>query len=330
MFIWAYMIPDADVRPQKRGRTRRPVNQAEHREGSADPEPTPPISASMADTIPPHGPAPGPTTTAVPQATPVTAAEAIQSPAPAAQTPRRLRPHRVHWPRLRPVHLPVRVHTLDSLRYRNYRLLWVSMSCVSGAVWTQSLVIGWLTYYLTGSALLTSLALGLATLPYLGSPLAGVIADRWDRRKLLASVSVSQAVLMAGFSAVVGPGLLETWHIFAFVLAMGASWAVSDPARIALIPNTVPKRSLLNAFALNALAFNVMRLVVPAVAGVLVGLVGPGPTLALGEVLYAGAAITALAIDLPLATDETKGRLRPWAQLIEGARYVRGSPWSWP
>ena len=160
----------------------------------------------------------------------------------------------------------VRLHTLDAFRYRNYKLMWASTLLSSGALWIHQLVIGWLTFNLTRSPLLTSFALGASTLPYLVSPLVGVFIERWDRSKLLSAVSVYQAAVTAGFSVVVILGRIETWHIFAYVLAIGVSWAVYDPTKFAMIPSIVPKQGIVNALALNALAFNAMRLVLPAAA----------------------------------------------------------------
>ena len=156
----------------------------------------------------------------------------VHAPAkPARQGAGALRALRSRTPR--PPRVRVRVHTLDSLRYREFRLLWVSTLGIGGGFWVQQLIVGWLTYSLTRSPLLTSLALGLEALPFLlGGPIGGILADQWDRRRLLMAVSAYQAAVTAGFSVVVLLDRVETWHIFAFVLAMGSSWAVSSPARL--------------------------------------------------------------------------------------------------
>ena len=131
----------------------------------------------------------------------------------------------------------------------------------SGGFWLQQVVIGWLAYQMTQSALLTSLAMGLDALPILiAGPIGGALVDSRDRAKLLAYIYLYQATVTFIFGLVVVLGLLETRHIFAFILTMGFAWVILDPARISLISNRVPKENLVNAFALNLLAFSVMRL----------------------------------------------------------------------
>ena len=75
----------------------------------------------------------------------------------------------------------VLVHTLNSLRYRNFLLLWLSMMSTGGGFWTQQLVVGYFTYARTKSPFLTSMALGLQMLPFIvAGPIGGIVADRFD------------------------------------------------------------------------------------------------------------------------------------------------------
>ena len=70
--------------------------------------------------------------------------------------------------------------------------------------WTLSVVMGWMTFDLTRSALLTSLALAMSSVPFLViGPLAGVLVDRWDRRHVLVSAIAAKAVITAVFAAIV-------------------------------------------------------------------------------------------------------------------------------
>ena len=223
------------------------------------------VSASIAEVAPVAGPAALPGTA---QGLPPPAeAQAVPTALDAADVPVAAPARHRYRPTFRPVRIGVRVHTIDSLRHRNFRLLWTATLLAGGAGWTHQVVVGWLTFYMTQSALLTSLALGLGALPFLFvGPVAGVLADGWDRRKLLALCFGYQATITAGFAGLLVVGSIETWHMFAFVLATGLSSAVLHPAMMSLLPNTVPRESLLNAFALRSLAFNATRLTVPALA----------------------------------------------------------------
>ena len=239
---------------------------------------------------------------------------------------RRFRP-RIRRPHVGPVHVPVRVHTFDSFRYQNYVFLWIATVLSSGGFWLQQVIVGWLAYEVTGSAFWTSLALGLDALPILlGGPVGGLLVDNFDRRRLLAYIYGYQACVTLGFAGLVLGGLLEPWHIFGFIMLMGVSWVISDPARMSLIPNLVPKEGLVNAFALNSMAFSVTRLAAPVVGGVLIVLVGVGPTLLVEAVLQAAAVAAAFTLRLA-PTRRPKlhfGDIR--GELLTGVRYVAGEP----
>ena len=248
---------------------------------------------------------------------------------------RRLRPHirKPRVPRMRAPHIqprvprvrPMRVHTFDSFLHRNYRFLWASTLFFSGAFWMQQVIIGWLTYQLTQSALLTSLVMGLDALPILiAGPLGGLLVDRWDKRKLLAGVFLYQSLLALGFGLLVLLGDVNAWQVFGFVFLMGIGWVIADPARMALIPSIVPHHSLVNAFALNSLAFSITRLAIPAVGGALLAFAGAGVALLLQGALVAGAA--ALALGLSAASPEAQSKLNAKAalsEILEGVRYIR-------
>ena len=81
------------------------------------------------------------------------------------------------------------LHTFDAFQYRNYRFLWASALSVGGGYWLQQVVVGWLIYDITHSALLTSIALGLEAIPLLiAGPIGGFLVDVFDRRKLLVTI----------------------------------------------------------------------------------------------------------------------------------------------
>ena len=225
----------------------------------------------------------------------------------------------------RPIGINVKVHTLDSLRYRNFRFMW-AMTMGTGAFdWTLAVVMGWMTFDLTRSALLTSLALAMSSVPFLViGPLAGVLVDDWDRRKVLASAIGAKAVVTAAFAAIVMAGHLQTWHIFVFLFLIGTAVVLVHPAMLSLLSNIVPKENLVNAYALNSVGFNVIRLAVPALAGVSIILLGPAQTLFLGVAALLGSVLATLAIRLePGETGRRVEHPRPLAQIVEAVRYVK-------
>ena len=141
-----------------------------------------------------------------------------------------------------------RLRTFSSLRHPDFRYLWVGTLLMSGGQWIQQVTLGWLLYDLTGSAVLLGLLNGLRALPFLiASPIAGVAADRMDRKKL---ILVTQYVLFTttmGMGVLVGVGFLQVWHLFVFTVITGITWAFVDPVRQTLVPALVPREDLMNA-----------------------------------------------------------------------------------
>ena len=228
--------------------------------------------------------------------------------------------------RIRGIGAPRRLRTLDSLYHRDFRLLWTSTLTTGAGFWTHLLVVGWLGYSLTGSPLMTALLMGIDALPFLVvSPVGGVIADAWDRRKLMVVVSLYQASVTAAFAGLLALDVVAMPVLFGYVLAMGVSWAMWEPLRTAVIPTTVPKRSLVNAFALNILAFNGSRLVMPTMAGVVLAAVGPVPALAAGSVLYLLSAFASTRL-APIRRAGEEARQGPVRQLAEGALFIIREP----
>ena len=130
----------------------------------------------------------------------------------------------------------------------------------------------------------------------------------------------------AGLATVVIAEATQPWHIVAFVLAIGISSSVGDPARISMLPNIIPKSGLTNALALNSVAYNATRLLLPALAGSMIAVIGAGQTLALGVGMFFTASLAVLGVSTGgSARSRSKARLT-YAELSGAFHYVRGTP----
>ncbi len=217
---------------------------------------------------------------------------------------------------------------MASLRHSSYRLLWTSTLFTSAGNWIQQVTIGWLAFNITGSPFQVGLITGLRGLPMLAmGPIAGVIADRVDRRKLLMA---TQLLLMAAAVAFAIPVLLGTvtlWEMYVFSLVTGLGWALQNPVRQSLVANSVPPEDLTNAVALNSMAFNSMRIVGPGSAGVLIEWLGPGPNFLFQALMYVGVFAMVLMYRPMFRNDYTAARRSSaLANLAEGLRYVLSRP----
>jgi MFS family permease len=156
-------------------------------------------------------------------------------------------------------------------------------------------------------------------------PITGLAADRIDRRRLLIMTQIAMALLGFGLAAITLTGVATLWMVYAFALGLGVAAAFDAPARQAFVSELVPTPYLSNAVALNSASFNAARLVGPAVAGVLVALVGVGWVFLINAITF-GAVLLSLAL---LRTRDFTSFTRPPrapGQLLGGFRYVRRRP----
>jgi MFS transporter, DHA1 family, staphyloferrin A biosynthesis exporter len=167
---------------------------------------------------------------------------------------------------------------------------------------------------------------GLRALPFLVTgPMAGVAADRMDRQKLMLRtqyVLIVTAVVMGGL---VASGLLQVWHIFVFTLITGIAWTFSEPVRQSLIPSVVPKRELANAIALNSGGFNLMKVIGPALGGLMIALFGAAGNFFVQSVAYVGVLVMIYLMHVPPIPAEAR-RSSALASLKEGFAYVWSTP----
>lgn len=219
-----------------------------------------------------------------------------------------------------------RFQTFSSLRYLDYRYLWTGTLMMSAGQWVQQVALGWLVYELTGSSVLLGVLNGLRALPFLVTgPVAGVAADRMDRRQLMLRtqyVLIATAFLMGG---VVASGWLQVWHIFVFTLITGIGWSFSEPVRQSLIPGVVPKAELVNAIALNSAGFNLMKVLGPALGGVMIAVFGAAGNFLVQGAAYVVVLVMIQSMHVPPTPKEAR-RSSAMANLKEGFAYVRSTP----
>ena len=212
-----------------------------------------------------------------------------------------------------------------ALRYQNFRLFFGGQIVSLVGTWMQRIALAWLVYRLTNSAFLLG-AVGFAgQIPtFILAPVAGVFADRWNRRKVLIvtqSLAMTQALIL---SALVLTGTLVIWHIFVLSMFLGVVNAWDTPVRQAFMVEMVEKKEdLSNAIALNSSMVNSARLLGPSLAGILIATVGEGMCFLLNCISYL-AVIAALAAMKIATRDSARKRSGVWSGLTEGFTYAFG------
>jgi MFS family permease len=219
-----------------------------------------------------------------------------------------------------------RFQTFSSLRHLNYRYLCTGTLMMSAGQWIQQVTLGWLVYEITGSSVLLGALNGLRALPFLVTgPMAGVAADRMDRKKLMLRTQWVLIVTALLMGALVASGLLQIWHIFLFTLITGIGWSFSEPVRQSLIPSVVPRQDLANAIALNSAGFNLMKVIGPAVGGVMIALFGAAGNFFVQSVAYVGVLVMIYLMQVPPTPEEAR-RSSALANLKEGFAYIGSTP----
>jgi MFS family permease len=215
-------------------------------------------------------------------------------------------------------------HLLRALRSRNYRLFVAGQSVSLVGTWMQQVAMSWLVYRLTGSAMLLGVVGFTSQFPsLLISPVAGVLADRWNRRRLLIATQTF-AMLQAAFLAVIVlTGAVQVWQIILLSLFLGVVNACDIPIRQSFLVEMVEHRQDLgNAIALNSSMVNGARLIGPSIAGMLVATVGEGICFALNAVSYLAVIMALLAMRISPASHQGRPRRHMLHELREGFVYA--------
>jgi MFS family permease len=219
-----------------------------------------------------------------------------------------------------------KLRTFSSLRHLNFRYLWTGTVLMSAGQWIQQVTLGWLLYDLTGSSVLLGALNGVRALPFLvAGPIAGVAADRMDRRRLMLNTQYVLIVTALGMGVLVASGYLQPWHLFVFTLMTGIAWAFNEPVRQSLVPAMVPKEELMNAVALNSIGFNLNKVLGPAVGGVLIAAFGASGNFFVQSAAYAGVLVMVYWMRVPQTSEEAR-KSSALANLKEGFAYVWSNP----
>ncbi len=218
--------------------------------------------------------------------------------------------------------------TFAAFRYRNYRILWLSMAASFTAMQMQMVARGWLAHDISG----TNAAVGVVMLSWgipqlLFSLVGGAYADRMDKRLLLTITQTLVGLTALATAVLITIDVISIPWLFALGLLQGTVFAFNMPARQALVPELVPREELANAIALNNAAMNGTRVFAPAVAGVLMVALGVDIVFYLQAALNFG--VVAILWQLPRSTAHLAGateRRNVAREIGVGLRYLWASP----
>ncbi len=212
--------------------------------------------------------------------------------------------------------------SLRALRHRNFRLFLGGQIFALIGYWIQMVAQSWLLYRLTGSATLLGVLAFASSLPILLlAPVAGWWADRCNLHRTMFATQVLELLQAATLAALALAGILAPWHIITLAMVMGILVAIELPIRHAYLLELVDgKEDLPNAIALTSLMANSGRMVGPALAGVLIGVLSEAHCFLINAFTYVAVLISFLMIRVTaLPREPSKQRLV--AGLREGFAY---------
>lgn len=214
----------------------------------------------------------------------------------------------------------------QSWRFPPYRTLWLCVVVANSGRWILLLGSGWLLYNLTHSSFWVGASFFCVQGPALVvAPLAGVWADRYDRRHLLA-VALALAALATSVLAVMTElGLASLALVLALTLLCGIAFSIQGTAWGSLLPNVVPRANLANAIALQGTARQGAEFLGPALAGPVLAFAGPGAVFGFAACCYGGALVLALHLRCRRPEPTLHGR-NPFGPMRAGLRYIRAVP----
>lgn len=222
--------------------------------------------------------------------------------------------------------MPTIRRTFRSLHSRNYRLFYLGQLVSLSGTACQVVALSWVVYRLTDSAMALSTVTALSLLPMLlAGPWGGLLADRFDKRRVLIAANAALAAVAALLAAVTLLGAVQLWQLYLLAFLSGLGSAVEIPTRQAFVNELVEPDQLPNAIGLNSALFNASRIVGPAVAAGLLVLAGGGWCFAANAASF----LAVIEAYRRMRPSELRRAPRPGAQrgqLLAGLRFAWGEP----
>jgi MFS family permease len=212
---------------------------------------------------------------------------------------------------------------LSALRHRNYRLYWFGQLFSVLAQNMEAVAQSWLVLEMTNSPLLLGLTGLTFSVPTIAlTLLGGAVADRAERKRIMIFSQIGSVMMFSLLAVLVITERAALWHVMALAFFSGCIRAFDRPSRMALLPQMVPKHDIPNAVAIGGTIWQLNKLVGPALAGMLIYLIGIGPTYLFCCAASATAVVLWLGIRLDgqRTTASAGGLLQ---NMMEGLNFIR-------
>jgi MFS family permease len=212
--------------------------------------------------------------------------------------------------------------SLALLRQGPFRRYIIGSLISDSGTWMQMMAQSWVMSALTSKAILLGLVNFAAGLPALVlAPVAGSLADKWDKRKILVATQIVQIIFAIALGFLVMTGRVQIWHVIFFALLLGIAFSYEMPAISALVPELVKRDEIAAAVALDRSVFHGSRLIGPSLAGFFVGWWGAASAFFTNAFSFLALIIALISLPKrPIGTPEEEEQRR--SGIREGFRYV--------
>ncbi|MFK8016463.1 MAG: MFS transporter [Gammaproteobacteria bacterium] len=213
----------------------------------------------------------------------------------------------------------------SALHNKNF-LIYLTGSAISlHGLWIFRVALAWYAWQLTASEAWVGIIAFTQFAPAMVfGPLFGVIADRFERRKVSIAINVGSCLNMTVLTLLTVTGHLNIVTLTLASLAQGTLDGSHTPVRMALVPSIVEREQLSSAIAINSIAFNISRVVGPAISGLVIVRFGVAVAFAINAVSYVAIVIAVSVISIAKRPLRGAGPVNVWSEIMEGVRYVRG------
>ncbi len=216
--------------------------------------------------------------------------------------------------------------TFASLRFRNYRLYFVSQIISFSGTWMQSIALSWLVLQLTGSGTALGTVLAMQFLPtLLLAPFGGVLADRFEKRRLIMGTQTTAGLLALALGVITLSGVVELWMVYALAAMFGMVTALDNPSRQTFVMEMVGPDDISNAVTLNSVVVNAARVIGPAVGGVVIAVFGVGECFVFNAASYLAVVVAMFLIRSDQLHPSARSARAP-RQVRDGFRYAWSQP----
>jgi MFS family permease len=212
--------------------------------------------------------------------------------------------------------------TFSAMRHRNFQLYFGGQLISNIGTWMQIIAQAWVVYQIGHSELTLGLVAFASAIPILViSPWGGVIVDRVSRRNLLIMTQTGAMLLAFSLAILSFLGVVKEWHVIVLAALLGVVNAFDAPARQAFVPEMVGKEDLPNAIALNSIMFNSARVIGPAIAGLLLAIIGAAWCFTLNGISFLAVILGLWLMKLP-PHQAPRNPASQWQQLVSGLKYT--------